>query len=397
MTFSWKEISFCTHATISPDISSYKLNTFVMKKIILFAAFIFLANFSKASHHPAGYISYSYLGTPNSYLVKMTLYRDCAGYPFPITDSICVSSVSCGYSFRALLTDTLPVAISPCYGISSSAFPCTGSSYWIEKHVYSGIVNLPFACNDWELIFNIDTFTLFTSFSLPITLHTSINNLNFPGNSSPSINADPCFEACVANYLCTSINATDVNADSLEYLIEVTDTSRSAYCPVLYYPASSLTSPFYYFPSAYSALHSLNGLFCFNIPLILSGLVSYRINEYANGNLKSFTKGFFYLNTASNLSCITGNNDLIPFYIKSITCNFSDGKLKIFNLPNNDLLTVVLIQDLQGRTILERNITRADKLSAPIEIAFGNSLSGMYLCVIKSSSEILAAEKFVLK
>jgi Secretion system C-terminal sorting domain len=368
-----------------------------MKKLILFAAFIFLANFSKASHHPAGYISYSYLGTPNSYLVKMTLYRDCAGYPFPITDSICVSSVSCGYSFRAMLTDTLPVAISPCYGISSSAFPCAGSSYWIEKHVYSGIVNLPFACNDWELIFNIDTFTLFTSFSLPITLHTSINNLNFPGNSSPSINADPCFEACVANYLCTSINATDANADSLEYLIEDADTSRSAYCPVLYYPASSLTSPFYYFPSAYSALDSSTGLFCFNIPLILSGLVSYRINEYANGNLKSFTKGFFYLSSAGNLTCTTGNYDGTSFYINSIKCNYSDGKLKVFNLLKNDAATTVLIQDLLGRTILERNINRTNNLTTPLEIDFSNSANGMYLCVIKSNETVVGTEKFICK
>ena len=51
---------------------------------------------SKASHVAGGDLIYIYTGTPNQYLLRLTLYRDCAGINIPSTNDICYYSGSTG-------------------------------------------------------------------------------------------------------------------------------------------------------------------------------------------------------------------------------------------------------------------------------------------------------------
>src|SRR5688572_17142680 len=74
-----------------------------MKRLITLLSLAFMlvgANLQEAlaSHAAGAQITWRYAGTPNTYIVTVKFYRDCAGITAPAQVTICYSSVSCGFS-----------------------------------------------------------------------------------------------------------------------------------------------------------------------------------------------------------------------------------------------------------------------------------------------------------
>ncbi len=196
-----------------------------MKRILtlLSLALIFLmADVSAvlASHAAGSDISWTYTGTPNTYIVRVKFYRDCNGITAPNSVNICYTSVSCGQSGQQT-APSISSSVLPNPPCVNNTINCSGG-FGIEEWIYETTITLPAACTDWMFAFTeccrnaaITTLTNGAGYNLYVSAY--LDNLNYPTDNSPQFTTIPYSSFCVGNPFYFDQQAFDIDGDSLVY------------------------------------------------------------------------------------------------------------------------------------------------------------------------------------
>ncbi len=199
-----------------------------MKKSIL-VLFLIICSFifpkiTQASHLTGGDIVYECVGQ-DSFLVTLTLFRDCSGVTAPPNAILDLTS-GCGSVFTVVLTkDPTVVEVSQICASMVSSSTCNGGSlFGLEAHSYSALVTLNPACNAWTLsnstcCRNTSIVNLQNPGGLNTHLQTTLYSSTFPSNSSPyfaEFGMPTIFSGQTSQF---NLGAVDPDGDSLVYFM----------------------------------------------------------------------------------------------------------------------------------------------------------------------------------
>ncbi len=226
-----------------------------MKKIITLLCLvstILVSSITKvnASHAVGADLTYTYVSA-NVIHIKLRFYRDCSGIPAPLTAAIDISSVSCGIiqpTVNLPLISSTQIVTSDCIDTSQATTCNGGPRYGVEEYIYEGDVTLPQGCTDW--IFEFEECCRNTNQTMSggpyLYVSTSLDNLNYPTNSSPQFLSYPATSFCVGNPFYYKQEAFDPDGDSLVYSLVDAQTNGGALVNYIFpysgiYPVASST------------------------------------------------------------------------------------------------------------------------------------------------------------
>ena len=292
----------------------------VMKKLFTLLAMAIFAllltpQTSHASHMAGMDITYEYTGTPNAYLVRLKLYRDCDGISAPTQVNICWSSSTLGLSGTVIAPNVsmTPVPNTPCVTATPS---CPGGIGDIEEYIYEVVITLPQPASDWvfswyECCRNGAITTL-----QPNGLYNScsLNNLIAPTNSSPYFLNLAYTRFCVGNQFFYDQGAIDIDGDSLVFSL-VTAEDGSGSCPPAPYPNTYIAPYSPANPLASSipiTINSSTGVLNFIPSLVQVAVICVLVREYRNGLLIGQVKRDIQINIVP--SC----NQIIPSFSNGV-------------------------------------------------------------------------------
>lgn len=270
------------------------MNSYYTKKsdnlflVLLLCVFAILGQEVKATHLMGGDLSYTWMGG-DTYKLRLSMYRDCAGIAINTSYSIDVSSSSCGYSTSlvANLEPGYPVEVSAvCISqIGNTTCHPGGTLQGVEEYVYSVIYTLPAKCNDWR--FGMTDCCRNNSISTgqagnDFYIEAMLNNLDFAGNNSPDFVTKPV-PFLIANQLQNFSHVTiEQDGDLLVYSLVA--PLQDPITPVTYlnpynanYPVSTTSGTF--------PINSANGQLSFTPNLVQNGVLAVLVQEYRNGIL----------------------------------------------------------------------------------------------------------------
>lgn len=252
--------------------------------------FIFLAAPEKeasATHIMGGNATYTCIG-PDSFLVTLSLYRDCLGASLGTSQTVTISS-PCGQ--QSLTLNLIPGSgndITPlCPGWPS---PCAGGvtnlPAGVEEYIYTGIFVVPpgSTCNQWTISWSqccrnsdITTGSNDEGMYLESTL--------FTGGSGPDCNNSPQFLNVPVPYICVgetfnyNHGVSDPDGDSLVFSLVA--CQQSANQSVTYNPPLSAQRPLYTSDSI--KVDPRTGTITFTPSIAQVGVLCIQVDEYRNG------------------------------------------------------------------------------------------------------------------
>jgi|GEM_PF-1089061 len=248
-----------------------------------------------ASHIIGNSITYATTGMPNTYLVTMKLYRDCSGIPAPVSPAVCYSSMSAG------LSGTVTLTLMPGSGIECQPSPCVtgngvsscigGTNFAMEEYTYQGMLTFPQAAADWILSYSDCCRNGAISTLLPNSsyIHTTLDNLNYPNNSSPQFITPPFAQYCLNTLSTFSFTCMDPDGDSLVYSLVQADDNATSACPpgtpvsCTYNAPYSATNPVS--SSSPLVFDPATGSLTFTPDILQIAVVAMIVQEYRNGIL----------------------------------------------------------------------------------------------------------------
>lgn len=251
-----------------------------MKQVIAFLIAIFLkVNVLFASHAMGGEITYQHL-VNNDYILTYTFYRDCSGIGAPGAAIIKVTS-SCYSSFNITLfpAPNSPIEISPvCPGELST---CNGgSSFGVQKWIYSDTITLPGRCNDW--IFSKSeccrNFITTSNNASDMYVYSVLNNAGNINNSSPIFLNNSTPFVCLGQRSCFNPGAFDPDGDSLTYRLGLPMSTLGV---ITYLPGYSASQPIQSNPPVTFDLTT--GDMCMTPTQFDISIFALVITEYRNG------------------------------------------------------------------------------------------------------------------
>ena len=260
-----------------------------MKKLILALMTFFFSMNVQASHIAGQSITVQYSGTPNTYLVKFVLYRDCAGVPAP-------SAVTVNYSngqppqsttYQAQLSLVNQQVLPGLTCIPTAPILCS-NGFGMESFEYSGTVVLPFASSSWYF-WRVDccrpgNLLVIGPGSGNFYVEAILDNLNYPTNSLPEFNPTSAPIFCLNQPAIFPNAATDIDGDSIVYsLIPAFDMPNTTPSPYAY---AATFSPTKFVASSTPVLYDpITSIASFTPSMIHYGLMVVKASEYRNGIL----------------------------------------------------------------------------------------------------------------
>ncbi|MFH1320231.1 MAG: gliding motility-associated C-terminal domain-containing protein [Bacteroidota bacterium] len=217
-----------------------------MKKFIyIFQVLFFISglfpNKLLATHIAAVNITYDGIDT-FQYIITVRIYRDCGtlqGVQQPFIE-INYESVSCSASGTAnlfLITGDLSgnpgegnFIELPCLGIDTCDNLLPG--YAVEEFVYQDTIILPQVCSDWVIshetqgLRNI-SYALVDPLSQTTYVSALLNNIDAPGNNSPTFEKPPIAIFCVGRQFFFDQGAIETDGDSIVYFLSPAQGSLS--------------------------------------------------------------------------------------------------------------------------------------------------------------------------
>lgn len=303
-------------------------NRTVMKKLFtLFAitliGFLLLPEMGKASHFAGVDITYTYQ-SPGQWLVRMKLYRDCAGISAPTTVNICYSSASTGLSgtVTAPQLSMTPVPNTPCVTATPS---CPGGIGDIEEYIYEAIVNLPAPATDWVFSWAdcCRNGAITTLQPNGIYVAANLNSVVAPTNSSPTFSNLAYTRFCVGNQFFYDQGATDIDGDSLVFSLVTAEDGNFGACPNNPFP-NTYIAPFtpqnFCSSSIPISIDGATGVINFIPSQIQVAVMCVLVREYRNGVLIGQVKRDIQINIVAQC------NQIFPSFNNSIL-NATGGQL----------------------------------------------------------------------
>jgi gliding motility-associated-like protein len=258
---------------------------FTLITILAGATLSLITTKSNASHAVAADITYQYVG-PNQFLLTMRYYNDCAGIPAP-------TNVGINYTSSCFTGGTVTLNPLPGTGLEIPPSPCLpsvisscngGTGYGIREYIFQGLVTLPGQCADWifsyslccrndqiNTVVNPGTFSLFVS--------TTLDNFNFPTNSSPTFATIPVSQFCINNQFYYSQLANDIDGDSLVFSLAISETALNT--SVTYAPGYTYLTPLA--SSTPFTIDSQTGTISFTPSVLQVGVMAVVVEEFRNG------------------------------------------------------------------------------------------------------------------
>jgi hypothetical protein len=258
-----------------------------IRKLLLLTVIVGLSAFqsTKASHAAGGEITYEWL-TGNTYKIKLALYRDCSGIPFPTSVVIDYTS-GCGlYGTVSLNQVGSGIPISPLCSSSVALSSCYGGAlYSIKKKTYEGIITLQGTCSDWQFVYttccrNGGITNLVNSSTYGFYITALLNNSDVPFNNS--VQFAGISTSTIYNNITTAFNwnTYDVDGDSVHYELV---SARDNGFPIPYNIGYSPTQPFAV--STPTLLDPSTGILTVTPNATQLTAISVKVSEYRNGFL----------------------------------------------------------------------------------------------------------------
>jgi len=260
-----------------------KLLTRLLTWLSFILMFIQTSNEAFASHAQSADITYRCLGG-NQYEISLSFYRDCAGVAAPGTVSINLSSASCAQNYNLTLNQ-IPgtgIDVSPICTMFNTQ--CSGGTYpGVQEYIYRAITTLPASCTDWVFSFslccrNATIGTILNPSAENIYVEATLDNLNFPCNSSPTFSNDPIPFVCTSQPYCFNNGSSDPDGDSLYFTLIAPQTSATT--TVTYLVPYSAAQPLASSPAV--TFNNLTGDMCMTPTLIQVTVFAVLVQEYRN-------------------------------------------------------------------------------------------------------------------
>lgn len=252
-------------------------------------------NSARATHFAGADLTYTCLGGL-TYRIELTVYRDCAGSQVSPGYGIAFSSASCGFFFTDTIEQVPPTGQEITFPCASSVTKCTNPASLnpgIQKYVYAKDITLPGACSDWVFSWNPCCRNCdITTINIPpgcggavsnsaIYVEATLNNLQFPCNSSPVFSNIPITFLCVGQNFTYNHGVVDPDGDSLVYTL--VDALANSTTPVPYLAPFNGSNPLSSTPPV--AIDPITGDI-FMAPTIQQvGIVAVLIQQYRDGVL----------------------------------------------------------------------------------------------------------------
>lgn len=269
----------------------------------VFAFSFFQTHNARGSHAAGADITWKCLGG-DSFMVLVTIYRDCNGCNIIELGGPCAYTLlrvkpSCGTSRVYYLnvmsvTDVTKVCSKSCSRCDTST---CGFAYGIQKIVLGKVINLSTdTCCDFTLSVNISarTSAITTGGSnRPLFITSLLNKCVIPCNNSPFFQTPPTQIFCVGQCVQENLEALDEDGDSLVYSLTNPLQGLGNFVPWL--GNYSYNKPLYFtgFPNQNLSFSpplcrgfhfdSTTGLLQFKPTLSQITLVAYKVEEYRNG------------------------------------------------------------------------------------------------------------------
>jgi gliding motility-associated-like protein len=261
-----------------------------MKKFLLSLVLIICCSvFSKtyATHVMGADLTFLCTG-PNTYLITLTVYRDCRGVSLGGPMQVNYSSAQCGVNSSITLNQVgPPVDITPTCFVGTDA--CNGGSgYGIQKYVFQATLTLPAGCgSDWVLSWSLccrnnAITTLNNPGNDALYIAADLNN-TVPNNSSPTFSTDPIAIYCLNTNYVLQFNhgATVTPGDSLVYSLLPSLTGPGT--PVAYNSPYSASNPLG--TTAGTTIDPQTGQLSFTPNQTQVAVMKVGVDEYQNGIL----------------------------------------------------------------------------------------------------------------
>ena len=261
-----------------------------MKKLLLIVAAVLLAAGAQASHILCQTLTLQYTGTPNVYMVKAYIYRDCGGIPAPTTLALNYNDSSMGVSYNIVSMTMTSLQVMPVFTCApTTPFLCS-NGFGIEVAEYSLLITLPFQSTSWHFwTSECCRSGALTTVNAPANsgafIEARLDNLNYPTNSLPDFNIQNVPVFCLNQPAVYPNTATDVDGDSIVYTLisarDFTSTIPGTGVPLVYLPPYtyqdfiSSSTPIYF--------DSTTGVASFTPDMVQQGVMVVLADEYRNG------------------------------------------------------------------------------------------------------------------
>ena len=200
------------------------------KHLILSAFFVLSLTPLLAAHGAGGNITYICTGIPNTYLITLTVYRDCGGPPLPNTQTITIEN-ECGETDPVLIVTREEInEVSQICNAQLANTECNnGTLPGIEEHIYQGVVTLPAQCDYWQFSWqlcnrNASTNLVnsnFECFYIETRMYSSTDDCN----NTPTFNSQPIPYVCANQVTNYDFGILELDGDSLTFEFTYTLTS----------------------------------------------------------------------------------------------------------------------------------------------------------------------------
>ncbi|MBI4931573.1 MAG: gliding motility-associated C-terminal domain-containing protein [Bacteroidetes bacterium] len=199
-----------------------------------------------ASHSEGADITYKCLGG-NQYELTLSFYRDCHGVNAPTAPTINCASLSSGQNFNITLQPIPGTGQEISLVCANLLTECQGGTYpGVQEWVYKGIVTITPA-TDWIFSFdyccrNAAITTIVNPGGQNIHIESTLDNLNFPCNSSPIFTTKPIPFVCLYQNYTFNHGANDPDGDFITYEL-VTPMNGYSGSTIIYLPPYTATQP----------------------------------------------------------------------------------------------------------------------------------------------------------
>ena len=260
-----------------------KLLTRLLTWLSFILMFIQTSNEAFASHAQSADITYRCLGG-NQYEISLSFYRDCAGVAAPGTVTLNLASASCGQNYNLTLNQIPGTGIDVSPICSAFNTECSGGTYpGVQEYIYRGITTLPASCTDWVFSFslccrNATIGTILNPSAENIYVEATLDNLNFPCNSSPNFSNAPIPFVCSNQPYCFNNGSSDIDGDSLYFTLITPQTSATT--TITYLTPYSAAQPLASSPAV--TFNNLTGDMCMTPTMLQVTVFAVLVQEYRN-------------------------------------------------------------------------------------------------------------------
>ena len=310
-------------------------------------------NESRASHAAGADLTYEALGN-GQYLVTFSFYRDCYGITAPTTQTMTVSSFTCGFSQTFTMPRVPGTGQEITYTCDTSTSTCNGgTAVGIQEYKYQVIVPLPAPCPDWEFRVSVSARNAaVTTIDDPdlenLFIDAYLNNSQFE-NNSPTFSNVPVGFLCIGQNNIFNHGVIDPDGDSLVYSFVAPRTDPNT--PLTYLPGYSVANPVT--TSGGTSINSSTGDIVLQPSQQEVAVMTVLITEYRNGEVVGSVMRdmqLYIVNCTNTLPTASGINGSQSFNTSSCI-----GGTLCFDVLTNDpdaqdTLTMTWNQAIPGAT-----------------------------------------------